>query len=104
MKQFIAMTALLLVGFSTYAKGGNIAYKNSMAGFAGESIEHSLLQVFNANGGDQVVGTSVELLSDTDSTVLIDLADGSQLTFNCLRFDDISRGGTVIKKEVVCRR
>jgi len=98
------MTALFMIGLTAQAKGGNIAFKNSMAGFAGESIEHSLLQIFNADGGKNVVGANVEILSETDSTVYVDLQDGTQLTFQCLRFDDISRGGTVVKKEVVCRK
>lgn len=111
MKKLIIIAALLSTSLTANASGGgnrpgrDQALKNSMAGFASESIEHSirLLNRTNPSLRDQVTGAQVEILSEQDATVTIDLNDGSVLTYNCLRFDDWSRGGTVLKKEVVCR-
>lgn len=108
MKKLIIAATLLTIGLSAQARGGDrdIALKNSMAGFASESIEESVRLLYRTNPAvkDMVSGAQVEILNDQDSTVLVSLNDGSELTFNCLRFDDWSRGGTILKKEVVCRQ
>ncbi|MCF8060695.1 MAG: hypothetical protein K9K67_15435 [Bacteriovoracaceae bacterium] len=108
MKKIIMITVLLSAAFSAQARRGatDLTLKNSMAGFASESIEHSMsvLNRTNPTVKDQVAGASVQIISAADSTVIIELTDGSEMTFNCIRFDDTSRGGTVLKKEVVCRQ
>lgn len=109
MKKLITITALLTLAFSAQARRDgdtNQAFKNTMAGFASESIEHSLeLMVRQAPAtAAQVVSTNVQILTQDDSIVVVGLADGSELTYNCLRFDEWSRGGTVHKKEVICRQ
>lgn len=109
MKKLILIATLLTAGFSANAgrgEGRDLALKNSMAGFATESIEHSMRLLYRTNPAikDQVTGADVQILSEADSTVNIELTDGSILTYNCLRFDDWSRGGTILKKEVVCRK
>jgi hypothetical protein len=109
MKKIILIAALLTAGISTQAgRGGDrdLTLKNSMAGFASESIEHSmrLLNRTNPTAKDLVIGANVQSLTQADSTVIIELSGGSEITYNCLRFDDWSRGGTVLKKEVVCRQ
>lgn len=108
MKKLLVVATLLTLGLSAHARGGNtnLSLKNSMAGFASESIEHSMRLLFRTNPTikDQVASAQVEIISEQDSTVLIGLTDGTELTFNCIRFDDWSRGGTVLKKEVVCRQ
>lgn len=111
MKKLVIIAALLTATLSAYATGGgsgngrDLGLKNSMAGFASESIEHSMRILYRTNPGlkDQVAGAQVELLSAQDSTVSIDLNDGTVMTYTCIRFDDWSRSGTVLKKEVVCR-
>lgn len=108
MKKFILIAALLTAAISTQASRGgdrNLTLKNSMAGFASESIEHSMRLLYRTHPTvkDQVAGANVQIISEADSTVVIELTDGSEITFNCLRFDDWSRGGTVLKKEVACR-
>lgn len=108
MKKFIIAATLLTIGLSAQARGGDrdIAFKNSLAGFSSESIEESMKLLYRTTPAlqNQVTGASVELLNEQDSTVLVTLNDGTELIFNCLRFDDTSRGGTIIKKEVVCRK
>lgn len=108
MKKLLIAATLLTIGFSAQASEGrrNIAFKNSMAGFASESIEESMELLYRTSPTlqNQVMGASVELLNEQDSTVVVSMNDGSELAFNCLRFEDTSNSGTVIKKEVVCRR
>lgn len=64
-----------------------------------ESLEHSmrLLPL-----GTSVTGTSVQLVSETSSTVAITVADGSTLNFGCEVVEEWSRHNTVLKKEVRC--
>ncbi len=108
MKKLIIAVALLTIGLSAQARGGNndLTLKNSMAGFTSESVEESVRLLYRTNPAikDQITGAQVDILSEQDSTVVIGLNDGSELTLSCLRFDDWSRGGTVLKKEVVCRQ
>lgn len=109
MKKLTIVATLLTLAFSAHASRGgtrNLNFKNSMAGFASESVEHSMELLYRTNPAikDQVVGANVEIISQADSAVIIELTDGSQLSFSCLRFDDWSRGGTVLKKEVACRQ
>ena len=109
MKKLIVAATLLTLTLSAQASRGgdrNLGFKNSMAGFASESIEHSMRLLYRTNPAvkDQVVGANVQIASAQDSTVAIELADGTELIYSCIRFDDWSRGGTVLKKEVVCRQ
>ncbi len=108
MTKMIITATLLIIGLSAQARGGDrdLALRNSMAGFASESIEESIGILYRTNPAlkDTVTGAQVEILNDQDSTVFVSLNDGSELIFNCLRFDDWSRSGTVLKKEVVCRK
>lgn len=112
MKKLLIITVLMATSFTTNASGGSRSggkdrvLKNSMAGFVSESIEHSVRNLYRSNPSikDQVAGASVQTLSDSDSTVTIELADGSELVYNCIRFDRWSNSGTVLKKEVVCRK
>jgi|GEM_PF-4737172 len=109
MKKLILIATLLTTGLSANASRGgdrNLTLKNSMAGFASESIEHSMELLYRTNPAikDQVTGADVQILSEADSTVNVELTDGSVITYSCLRFDDWSRGGTILKKEVVCRK
>lgn len=106
------LVALLIAGASQTAlarRGGNDparqAFKNSQAGFVSESLEHSMRIFYRTNQAlkDQVVDAAVESTSLDTSVVSIILNDGSEYQYDCLRFDDTSRGGTIIKKEVVCR-
>lgn len=107
-KQMIALALLTLTLSAQASNGGskNLTLKNSMAGFAAESIEESTRHLYRQSPAlkDQVIGAQVELTSATDSSVQIDLVNGSTIAFNCFRFDDWSKSGTVLKKEVVCRR
>lgn len=108
MKKLIVALSLITVAFSAQARGGadrNPALKNSMAGFVSESLEHSMRLFYTANAAqkDLVTAASVERLTQDDATVVIELEDGTSFTYNCIRFDEWSRGGTVHKKEVVCR-
>ncbi|MCR9205701.1 MAG: hypothetical protein NXH75_14045 [Halobacteriovoraceae bacterium] len=109
MKKLIVAATLLTLALSTQASRGgdrNLTLKNSMAGFASESIEHSMRLLYRTNPAvkDQVNGANVEIISAQDSAVSIELVDGTVFTYNCFRFDDWSRSGTVLKKEVVCRQ
>lgn len=108
MKKLMIVATLLTLALSAQARGDDrdLTLKNSMAGFATESIEHSMRVLYRTNPAikNQVAGANVQIASETDSTVAIELVDGSEFTFNCIRFDDWSRGGTVLKKEVVCRQ
>jgi hypothetical protein len=107
-KLIIAATLLALTVSAQARRGGNtqLPLKNSMAGFASESIEESTRLFYRLSPAlkDQVIGAQVELVSGTDSNVQIELTDGTVANFNCIRFDDWSNGGTVLKKEVVCRK
>ncbi len=108
MKKLMIAATLLTLSIATQARGGNanLDLKNSMAGFASESIEESVRLFYRVNAGlkEQVIGASVTTNTPEDSTVVIELEDGSAFTYSCLRFDDWSNGGTVLKKEVVCRQ
>lgn len=112
MKNLMITILALSVSFSALASGGsrsggrtNLGLKNSMAGFVSESLEHSMRVFYRTNAAskDLVLNASVDRISQDESTVVIELEDGSAFTYNCLRFDDWSRSGTVLKKEVVCR-
>lgn len=105
--------SILIIGISQagFAKGGidspqEAAFKNSQAGFVSESLEHSLEQFVRANPElkDSVQDASVVSETPEDSVVTISLSDGNAVTFTCAAFDDWSNSGTVLKKEVVCRR
>ena len=108
MKKLILAIALMGISQLGFAKGGidspaEAAFKNSQAGFVAESLEHSLEQFVRANPA------SILLLwryfrTPEDAVVTISLADGNAVTFTCAAFDDWSNSGTVLKKEVVCRR
>lgn len=106
------LVAVLIAGVSQTAfarRGGDDparqAFKNSQAGFVSESLEHSMRQFFRVNQAlkDEVADATVESTSLDTSIVNIILNDGSEYHYDCLRFDDTSRGGTIVKKEVVCR-
>jgi hypothetical protein len=109
MKKLIIVTALLTLSSFTQASNGSktqLSLKNSMAGFASESIEKStrLLYRLSPQVKNNITGAKVDLLTNTDSIVQIEHLDGTTTTFSCFRFDDWSKGGTVLKKEVVCRK
>lgn len=98
----------MALSITAQARGGNtnLGLKNSMAGFVSESLEHSMRLFYQTNAAQkELVSTaSVERLTQDDATVVIELEDGTAFTYNCIRFDHWSRGGTVLKKEVVCRQ
>lgn len=110
MKKILLVLTVLGLTQAALAKGGGnnpgkLAFKNSQAGFVSESAEHSLQMFVRANSvlKDSVQNVTVVSQTPDDSVVTISLNDGSAVTYTCLRFDDWSNGGTVLKKEVVCR-
>lgn len=79
--------------------------KNTAAGRVAESLEHSLRLLALAQPGavnDVVSGSSAYDAADQTSVVVIELVDGTQLTYNCAPFQDVSKGGTVVKTEMRC--
>lgn len=101
----IALAALSMVQFA-HAKGGvDSAFDLTQAGFISESIEHSLEQLFFSNAAlaDQVKDASV-VTTGTDSLVTITMLDESIITYSCFKFQDTSKGGTVVKTDVACRQ
>lgn len=83
-------------------RGGN-APRGSEAWFKKESKQHSIRLMAKADPAfpASVVASDVVVTGST-SKVTLTLADETQLSFDCLMFDESSRGGTVIKKEVKC--
>lgn len=110
MKKIILVAAVMFVSSLAFAKNGgsnpsNVAIKSTSAGFLSESLEHSIRQLNLSNPGslDSVQDASV-LSSGTDQTVVtLTMTDGSAVSYLCSRFDHLSKGGTIVKKEVMCQ-
>ncbi len=104
-KLVLALTIMSLSQFAFAKGGGNLVFKNSQAGFVSESLEESLEHFVRVNPAmkDMVQNATVVSQTPDDSVVTISMDDGSAITYTCVRFDDWSKGGTVLKKEVVCR-
>lgn len=101
--------ASLVLASSAHSREDDAAkliYKNSEAGFAGESMEHSLMQfalTHHTDLKDLVTGATVTILDAQNSEVMIETNNAS-FAYQCRRFTTLSRGGTVVKKEVVCQK
>lgn len=109
MKNLILILSIVSLSQVALAKKGGsdpakLAYKNSQAGFVSESLENSLRQLTSVNTqmSDMVEDASVVSKTLNDSVVTISLNDGSAISFTCQRIDDLSNGGTVVKKDVIC--
>jgi hypothetical protein len=79
---------------------------NSAAAFAAESVEHALRQMVNIDqpqAKDLVVDVAATLVNPTTARVEIKLTTGG-LSYDCFLFDDFSKGGTEVKKDVRCNR
>ncbi len=110
MKKLVLSMIILGLSQIAAAKGGGsnpakLAFKNSQAGFVAESLEDSLRRFSTANVEMRDLVQDATVVSETpnDSVVTISISDGTAVTYTCLRFDDWSKGGTVLKKEVVCQ-
>ncbi len=99
----------LILSSSAHARrddSARLIYKNSEAGFAGEALEYSLTQfalTHHADLKDQVTSASVNILDALNAEVMIETSAG-HFEYQCTRFTTTSRSGSVIKKEVVCRK
>jgi hypothetical protein len=96
----------LSMGLPALAKkggNGNLSAATN-AGFIAEATEHSIrrfLLFSDAAGADSVTGVQAALVSQDVVKVLLQTSSGAK-EFSCQRFDDVSQGGTIVKKEVVC--
>ncbi len=110
--------SILLIGLSMPAfasRGGhsdrsrgskNLDFKNSQAGFIYESTEYALLQLYRSQPElkNAIKGSYAEITDTDTSRVYIETTISEQsIDFTCLRFDDWSKSGTVLKKEVRCQ-
>lgn len=109
MNIIIIMALTLGLSATAFAKKGGsdpikLAFKNSQAGFISESLEQSMMDYTSANPEqkDAVLDASVVTKTPDEAVVTISLADGSAVSFVCQKIDDLSNGGTVLKKEAVC--
>jgi hypothetical protein len=83
-------------------RGGN-APRGSEAWFKKESRQHSIRLMAKADPSfPSTVAASDVVITGATSRVTLTLVDATQLSFDCLMFDESSRSGTVIKKEVKC--
>lgn len=102
----LIVLAAMSISQIAHAKGGSdSAFDLTQAGFIAESVEHSLQQLFFSDAAlaDQVRDASVAT-NGSDSIVTIAMADDSIITYSCFKFQDTSKGGTVVKTEVACRQ
>lgn len=102
----LALSALLSV--PAFAKSGDDSVKvparGTRAWFALEAGEHSLrnLALTDSNAADAVTGIATTLDGDI-ATVVIGF-DNVSVEYSCIQFDDFSKSGTVVKKDVACQR
>ncbi len=78
---------------------------NSSAGFLSESVEHALRRLVALDAPaelNNVVSVEAAYQSATQATVVLISTPTSEFKYSCSLFDDFSRGGTVVKKEVRC--
>jgi hypothetical protein len=104
---------LALVPFLALARGGgndgggNTGITN-LADFAREATEHAFRQMKSIDAPQAlnlVKDVYTELTSPTDASVSIGLnGELKELNYSCKLIDEVSRGGSVIKKDVVCSR
>lgn len=89
----------VLIGTSSLARDNDRLVRGSQAWLVQESAEFALRSLPTA----EIKSLSVELTSAEDADVLLIKQDGTEVAFSCFMFDEWSRGGTVLKKEVACR-
>ncbi|MGE4130339.1 MAG: hypothetical protein AB7F86_01805 [Bdellovibrionales bacterium] len=108
MKKLIVL-ASLLTGFSVYARGGGGGGAglplNSQAYLIHEAVETSqrLLVLSMANAAASMTGVTADVI-DAQGTTRVEIRYGGGVAiYTCTPFDDFSHGGTIVKKEMVCR-
>ncbi len=110
MKKLLITLSFVLIPTFSFASSGSsngrdLQFKNSEAGFVSESVEHSM-RIFSQTQfymAVKVTGLQVQIPQAGESLVTLSLSDGNEMTYTCFQFDDWSRSGTVLKKEVACR-
>ena len=95
----IALLAAVSLSGLAQARDNDRLTRGSQAWFVAESVEY----VLRAQPEVSLASLSVELTGPEDLILTLGKADDATQTFNCFMFDEWSRGGTVLKKEVVCR-
>jgi hypothetical protein len=102
MKSKLLAAAILLTATSAFARGG--AGITNASEFLHESIEHSIRKIALSNPAvsTNLSGVSAAAIDADSVAVELTLSSGEAFTLNCELVDEWSRGGTVLKKEVVC--
>lgn len=78
---------------------------SSSAGFLSESVEHALRRLAALDAPAEVnnlVSVEASYQSATQTTVVLISTPTTEFKYSCSLFDDFSRGGTMVKKEVRC--
>lgn len=110
MKKWIVALSVF-ASFSALARGGGGnggggLPLNSMAYLVHEATENSMRLLLSAEpaAANLVSGIDANMI-DAQGTTLVSIELGAErvVKYLCTPFDDLSHGGTIVKKEMVCR-
>ncbi len=107
----LLMVAALLSGFSAFARGGGNGGGgglplNSMAYLVHEATENSMRLLLSSEptAANSVSGIDANVIDAQGTTqVTVELGAERVVKYLCTPFDDFSHGGTIVKKEMLCR-
>ena len=107
MKNAMVTLLLILSAISAHAKGGGNKNPSlaTSAGFIAESVETSIqrLTLIDSVGSENaMIGVQAIKTVSGNIEVSIQMQDGSTKIYNCELFDDVSKNGTIVKKDVRC--
>ena len=111
--QAFLMAAMIgLTGGNAFARGGSDdgvsgvrPPRDSAAGILSESVEHSIRLLYVMDAPTQVsrsMSAAAEYDAESKSCIVTLTSDSDTFTYRCSLFNDLSHGGTILKKEVRC--
>jgi hypothetical protein len=96
----LLITLITVVSAMAHAKGGG-NQPMTPEKFMHDSVEHSLLLAKNAGAG-MITATNAQAIDTETINVTFTSEDGATFSYQCILVDEISKGGTVMKKDVRC--
>jgi hypothetical protein len=105
MKNVIITATLALTAATSFARGGDTARipsRLSQAGILLEASEHAVRSLIVTGTAESAIESVESSVVEQGYKVLVGLDAGTVVTFTCSLMDELSHGGTVLKKEVRC--